>query len=801
MSEQDVPSSRSEVFVRSAGAARTKSLSAALRRPRAARTPGPTGPAAHIASTETADLVAQHLAGALPTLKEEVRSALPEVRPRSLRDDDQWAQVRDLVLLGVAAAQPATALSAQQLAWALGKHALFHLVAGTSRTVSGWYSPDAIETTLSSTALSARASAAFAARFRRISATLLPAPRPGPRTFEAFDPAGPYTTGELDRLLDHVDGDAHRRIRTRVLLLIWLGLGAGPWPFETPGLTGSDVSYGTSTLMVRLPGGGKNVPARSVPVLGAGELPLAALVTEVGDSTLWPGLKLNRRLPRNIVHAANLPETLPSLSVFRLRATWLAMLLGAGASLTAVLPVAGVQGELSFGHLAAQVLPPTEDERQQLLRAANGPLPTFGQLLLPGHRYPTPHVATARRRSGPAMSVATVGEADVVVRLPVRPTYSAVRSAARRAPLVGVDKVNVVKVPAGLVRLAEATLDRGPLVGYVESLLPQQDSRPTGGRVRVLNVRAALFALLLLGLAEQAMILRDGVALLNGLHPSTKHRLGIPRRDRHTGAGGVTERMLSRLFNQITSAVDPSPHTPLNDAARRAAHQEIRDSYPGEDNRDGRRTLHQQAEADHAKLLQERLEGLRFVLDSGLEATLPDTQHTGSYAIDGSEVHSWAHQYHRQPKAPALISDPDARWKGKGKGWSGYWLHGVVRAGEVGGPDVPCLTERIELTAANFDSRTAGLRLLERMVASHEVADEQADRAHRPRRTVLADRADTSVRYRPSVGITATQRLAPERAPGGIRTHTVGGLSTVRLPVARRGPSAPSVRGRRGGAR
>ncbi len=176
------------------------------------------------------------------------------------------------------------------------------------------------------------------------------------------------------------------------------------------------------------------------------------------------------------------------------------------------------------------------------------------------------------------MSVATVGEADVVVPLPVRPTYSAVRDAARRAPLVGVNKINVVKVPAELVHLAEATLDRGPLVGYIEARLPQQDHRPTGGRVRVLNVRAALLALLLLGLAEQAMILRDGVALLNGLHPSTKHRLGIPQRDARTGAGGVTERMLSRLFNQIAAAVDPSPHTPLNDVVRRAAHQEIRDS-------------------------------------------------------------------------------------------------------------------------------------------------------------------------------------------------------------------------------
>jgi len=401
VSDHDEPSVVGGPFVRSGGAARKLAAGAAStkapRRLQAVRTPETTDLVALAATTgfaapETVNPVAQRLAAALPALNEEVRSALLELRPRSLPDDDQWAQVRNLLLLGVAAAQPASALSAQQLAGALAKHARFHLDAGTSQTVTGWYSADAIETTLSSKALSERAAAAFATRFRRISATLVPAQRPSPRTFEAFDPAGPYTTDELALLLDHVEAMRSVRIRTRVLLLIWLGLGAGPWPFEVPGLTGTDVSYGSSAVLVALPGGGKHVPARSVPVLGACELPLAALVAENGAGTLWPGVTLNRRLPGSVVQAAKLPQTLPALSVFRLRATWLAMLLGSGAPLTAVLPVAGVQGERSFGHPAAQVLPPTEDERQQILRAATGPLPTFGQLLLPGHRYPTPHV-------------------------------------------------------------------------------------------------------------------------------------------------------------------------------------------------------------------------------------------------------------------------------------------------------------------------------------------------------------------------------------------------------------------------
>ena len=99
--------------------------------------------------------------------------------------------------------------------------------------------------------------------------------------------------------------------------------------------------------------------------------------------------------------------------------------------------------------------------------------------------------------------------------------------------------------------------------------------------MRALGVRGFVFALLLLALAEQAMIVRDAVALLNGLHPSTKCRLGVPHE--------VTERMFSRLFNQLAHALDLSPDSPHNVAARTAAYDRIRAEHPGEENKDPRR--------------------------------------------------------------------------------------------------------------------------------------------------------------------------------------------------------------------
>ena len=57
---------------------------------------------------------------------------------------------------------------------------------------------------------------------------------------------------------------------------------------------------------------------------------------------------------------------------------------------------------------------------------------------------------------------------------------------------------------------------------------------------------------------------------------------------------------------------------------------------------------------------------------------------------------------------------------------------------------MPCLVERIHLTPAHIDERTAGLDLLTRMVASHDALDEAAGRPHRPKADIVVDRGFTS---------------------------------------------------------
>jgi hypothetical protein len=323
-----------------------------------------------------------------------------------------------------------------------------------------------------------------------------------------------------------------------------------------------------------------------------------------------------------------------------------------------------------------------------------------------------------------------------------------------------------LRIDTATVRKLEEVIDTSGLGPWFETELRAVTGR-LGGRRRVLTARALLVGLLALSVAEQPLILRDVVRLLNALHPSAKHRLGIPRAG-VAGEGAVTERQVSYLVNRLTALLDPSPHSAANrgpyEAARDAvlaAHADGDGALPDPDAAQEAEAAGalaaalEQVKADHQQMLDGRHARLRWVLDRGLDATLPaETEHTGSYALDGSELRTWARQNRAAPKRPWLHPDPDAAWNGKKSwsqagrtnGWFGYWLHGLVRVPEAGSDaaDVPCLVERIDITPANADARVAGLGMLTRMVADHEATDAAAGRANRPRRDVLADRAYTS---------------------------------------------------------
>ena len=379
-----------------------------------------------------------------------------------------------------------------------------------------------------------------------------------------------------------------------------------------------------------------------------------------------------------------------------------------------------------------------------------------------------------------------------------------------------------INLTASVLRRLEDVIDQSELGTWLEDELEATTQRGagthTGGRRRVLTSHALLVGMLATTWAGQPLILRTVVGVLNTLHPSAKHRLGVPR----TRDGGVTERHVSYLFGRITTLLDPSPHSAANrdryeqlrDAAREQVRDELGKTADSDELRAAMSAAVEQVRAEHQVWLGAKHARLRWVLDRGLDATLPADQHTGSYAIDGSAVSTWARQNRATPRRPWLHPDPDAAWNAKPSwgrhghtsGWFGYWLHGLVRVGEVGGADTPCLVERIEVTPANADSRVAGVGLLTRMVADHEAADEADALPHRPRQDVLADRAYTSETRRAddwiwplwALGFTSVHELTEHQLGHRRRTSTGaiiidGQPHSPRLPAHLRSLNPPPV--------
>lgn len=199
-----------EANFRRSGAAARKPAAAEARRKRRSRTVPvapdtavDVRPAKQLPTPE--DEVAVRLAIALADLPEDVRKSVATYRNRAF-SDDQWAEVGDLVRLGIALSRPEDYRATSNLGWALGLHARVQLAAGTSRSITGWYGHDAIGTSLAggrfgrgadAFTLPAHFGSSFNGRLRTIGRILVPATPPPPRKYSARQPSAPLTVAEL----------------------------------------------------------------------------------------------------------------------------------------------------------------------------------------------------------------------------------------------------------------------------------------------------------------------------------------------------------------------------------------------------------------------------------------------------------------------------------------------------------------------------------------------------------------------------------------------------------------------------
>src|SRR5690606_10701524 len=104
---------------------------------------------------------------------------------------------------GVLAAAPTSAHSRTDTARWCTRHVTACLERGASRTVTGVWSLDAVEATLTASSMSVASRAAMATALRRASRVLVPrlAP-PVPAQYARRDPLAPYTSDELADLVE-----------------------------------------------------------------------------------------------------------------------------------------------------------------------------------------------------------------------------------------------------------------------------------------------------------------------------------------------------------------------------------------------------------------------------------------------------------------------------------------------------------------------------------------------------------------------------------------------------------------------
>jgi len=366
---------------RHGAAARTNA--GAARKPRAPKPPTPAPTATGSAALGEAVAAAWRTA----TIPDDVATALRTYRPTKLTPD-QWRQVRDLVILAVLADAPADLWSFDRVRVALTVHARRQLRWGTSRTITAWYSEEAVERTLANPDehVTARSLSTIASRLRKAAAAVTGRRRVTLTGGHHYVGVVPYTSDELGRALDWAEHHPRPTARTNLLAMLWLCVGAGLTNAELAAVTSDDISVEPDAVMVNVPGAN----ARRVPVHRSCEAPLADLLAELPPGRLIT--TSGRNAGPRVVWQAQPTDDIPALTTTRLRATWLALVLEGQPPLQAVLRAAGVDGERSYAYLVRGLPPLDEGSYRRAIRGSADPVPDPAQLALFTVTHPQPAV-------------------------------------------------------------------------------------------------------------------------------------------------------------------------------------------------------------------------------------------------------------------------------------------------------------------------------------------------------------------------------------------------------------------------
>jgi len=182
----------------------------------------------------------------------------------------------------------------------------------------------------------------------------------------------PYSPKETTALLSMARALPTPKMRRNMLALLAMGLGAGLRSQEMSCLVGTDVVTGDDGIAVHVPPIGDSDP-RLVPVLSPWEEEIAALAGEAGRHPLFLPERdgVRRHHIPNFVGRCSQTSGGDTVSVERLRITWIVRHLEAGVPVPVLARAAGVLPAQLTKYLVFVALP-SDDEARRLLRRGAG---------------------------------------------------------------------------------------------------------------------------------------------------------------------------------------------------------------------------------------------------------------------------------------------------------------------------------------------------------------------------------------------------------------------------------------------
>ena len=302
----------------------------------------------------------------MPACSAEVAAWIEGYRPQHIEAAVWEPELRPFVVGALLEGRPSGLSAARLEALALSRLVVWCINRGIPLDVESVLDPDTVERFVTTAAIPDRSRAVYRSALRRLGPVVTRrAPwEPRPAVLRRRSVAAPYTAAELATLRWDAAHQSTEARRQAASALIALGAGAGldgRWSLD---VTAADVSGDGGVVVV---GVGAPNPRR-VTVLAEFEDELVELARPAGAGPLTGCVAIGRNRANSLARSIVTSTAAPSLSLPRLRSTWLLAHLDRGARLPELAAAAGLRGITVLSDLLADVAPLDPAAAARMLR-------------------------------------------------------------------------------------------------------------------------------------------------------------------------------------------------------------------------------------------------------------------------------------------------------------------------------------------------------------------------------------------------------------------------------------------------